>query len=193
MTLKPLFDSWRAYVSGRQEPVLKEWLEGFDWDLPEAVLAPVQFHATRHLPACQDFAGSAETNLVQTLIESAENVHWIQMWEPEDFGQYFVDNYVHMQLIGPEGHFKSQQIAGGLVMYGPHTHYPNHWHDAEEIYIPLTGNGLWSKDNEDYVLRDSGEFIFHESNMPHAMKCEESPMLALWMWRGGDLWQKANY
>ncbi|MEM9278660.1 MAG: dimethylsulfonioproprionate lyase family protein [Pseudomonadota bacterium] len=193
MTVKPLLDAWRDYVSLRSEPVIREWFSGFDWKLPERNLPANNLHAVRHVPDCEAHAGKTEARLVHTFIEHADRIHWAQMWDPEDFGEYFTDNYCHMQLIGPEGHFTSDEMAGGIVMYGPHTHYPNHWHVAEEIYIPLTGNGLWSMDNGDYVLRDAGEFIFHESNMPHAMKCEDTPMLALWIWRDGDLMAKADY
>ncbi|MEM7215746.1 MAG: dimethylsulfonioproprionate lyase family protein [Pseudomonadota bacterium] len=193
MTIRALLNAWRDYVCSRPEPVVKDWLERFDWDLPERDLPPNDLYATRHIPDCLSYAGELESGLVQIFIEHMDKVHWAQMWDPDDFGRYFTDNYCHLQLIGPEGHFASDTIAGGIVMYGPHTHYPNHWHLAEEIYIPLTGNGLWSRDNGDYVLRDAGEFIFHEENVPHAMKCEDTPMLALWIWHGGDLQAKADH
>ena len=109
------------------------------------------------------------------------------------FGQSFLDNYTHMELIGPEGHFMSDEIAAGLVIYGPGLDYPDHWHMAEEIYIPLTHDGLWSADGAPLTARKAGTFIFHESNMRHAIRAGRAPLVALWVWRNGDLRQKADY
>lgn len=193
MTVKPLLNAFRDYLSLREEPVLHEWMDCFDWKLNERNLSPNPLHAIRHLPNVEPHAGKGEMRLVRAFLEHASQLHWMQSYTADDFGQYFVDNYAHVELIGTRGHFASSEIAAGLVQYGPGIDYPNHWHVAEEIYIPLTGNGLWSSDNSDFINRKSGEFIFHESNMHHAIKTKDTPMLALWIWRGGDLAQKGNY
>ena len=57
------------------------------------------------------------------------------------------------------------------------------------MFIPLTRDTLWSKDNGEFVRRKSGEIIVHESNEHHAMTSESAHLLALWFWRGGDLFQ----
>ncbi len=90
----------------------------------------------------------------------------MQSYTPDDFGPYFTDNYAHVELIGTKGHFASNEIAAGMVQYGPQIDYPNHWHVAEEIYIPLTGNGLWSSDNEAYRQPQGGRV--HFSRIQHA-------------------------
>ena len=193
MTVRPLLDAWRDYLSMRPEPVVEDWFGRFDWNLSERDLPTEKLHAVRHLADCAPHVGKAETRLANCFLEYADRLNWMQMYGPEEFGRYFTDNYAHVELLGTRGHFVSDEIAGGIVLYGPQVDYPNHWHVAEEIYIPLTGNGLWSSDNADYVRQAAGTFIFHESNMPHATKCEDTPLLALWVWRGGDLAQKGNY
>ncbi|MGB7285936.1 MAG: dimethylsulfonioproprionate lyase family protein [Salaquimonas sp.] len=193
MSVKPLLDAFRDYLSLRDEPIVHEWLDRFDWKLSERNLLPNPLYAMRHVKETEAHTGKTEARLVRSFIEYADRLHWMQSYKPEDFGQYFTDNYAHVELIGTKGHFASNEIAAGIVQYGPDIDYPNHWHVAEEIYIPLTGNGLWSSDNEPYLARKAGEFVFHESNMPHAIKTDDTPMLALWVWRGGDLAQKGNY
>lgn len=193
MSIKPLLDAFRDYLSLRDEEMVRDWLSGFDWKLSERNLAPNPLHAMRHLPDVEPYCGKGEKRLVQCVIEYGPKLHWLQSYTPDDFGPYFTDNYAHVELIGTRGHFVSNEIAAGIVQYGPKIVFPDHWHIAEEIYIPLTGNGHWSSDNDYYVNRKAGEFIFHESNMHHAIKTEETPMLALWVWRGGDLAQKGNY
>ncbi len=193
MSVKPLLDAFRDYLSLRDEPVVRDWFDRFDWKLNERNLLPKPVHATRHLPDVAAHAGRTEARLVRTFIEYGDKLHWLQSYGAADFGQYFVDNYAHVELIGTKGHFANTEIAAGLVLYGPGIEYPNHWHVAEEIYIPLTGDGYWSSDHSDYAKRKAGEFVFHDSNMPHAIKTNDTPMLALWVWRGGDLAQKSDY
>ncbi|MEZ5791072.1 MAG: dimethylsulfonioproprionate lyase family protein [Nitratireductor sp.] len=193
MTMRPLLEISRNYVMARPEPVVAQWFDGFDWNLEERKLPALPLEPIRHLPGVISHAGSNEQALTMAFVEAGPNLNWRRSYTPEDFGQYFFDNYAHVELIGTKGHFASEKIAAGLVLYGPHIDYPNHWHVAEEIYIPMTGNGEWSSDNQPHQNRAAGEFIFHTTNMPHAIRCGETPMLALWAWRGGDLAQKGNY
>jgi len=193
MTVKPLLDAFRDYLSLRDEAVVREWLSDFDWRLSERNLSPKLLDAARHLPDVEANAGRGEARLVRAFLECAPQLHWMQSYSVDDFGQHFFDNYAHVELIGTMGHFDSNEIAAGLVLYGPEIDYPDHWHVAEEIYIPLTGNGLWSRDSEPHVKRTAGEFVFHESNMPHAIKTGDTPLLAMWVWRGGDLAQKGDF
>ena len=193
MSVKPLLDTFRDYLSLREEDVIHDWFDRFDWKLNERNVSSNALHASRHIDNVEEHAGRGELRLVKSFIEHLSKLQWLQSYKPEDFGSYFTDNYAHVELIGMRGHFMSDKIAAGFVLYGPQVDYPNHWHVAEEIYIPLTGTGFWSSDNADYINHKAGEFIFHESNMPHAIKCEDKPMLALWIWHGGDLAQKGNF
>jgi hypothetical protein len=193
MGTQPLLDAFRDYLVARHDPELRTWLDGFDWVLPEVLAAPTSLHAIRHLATMMAYVGEAERQLAQALVDCAPHLHWKQMYGPDEFGPYFTDNYAHIALIGPNGHYMSDRIAAGLVLYGPGIDYPDHWHVAEEIYIPLTGTGLWSRDGDAFTARGAGELIFHASNMRHAMKIGEAPLVALWMWHGGDLAQKADY
>ena len=193
MSVKPLLDAWRDYVSLRDEPQAREWFDGFDWALSERNLVPQTKPVLTHLQNAVSSAGRAESRLAQELQNCVDQLEWRQSYTADDFGQGFVDNYAHVQLIGPQGHFASEELAGGLVLYGPGLDYCDHWHVAEEIYIPLTPGAHWSQDREDHVERGAGAFIYHTSNMPHAIKTSNTPLLALWAWSGGDLTQKGNY
>ena len=193
MSVKPLLAAFRDYLSLRDEPVMREWLDGFGWNLSERNLVPKPAAASRHLAAAGDCAGRAEAALLAALSEFSGRLNWMQMYTAEDFGQDFLDDYAHVELIGPEGHFMSDEIAAGLVVYGPGLDYPDHWHVAEEIYIPLTHDGLWSADGAPLAARKAGSFIFHQSNMRHAIRAGSAPLVALWVWRNGDLRQKADY
>ena len=193
MSVKPLFDAFRDYFSLQSEQIVRDWLDGFDWNLSERNLTPATHQASKHLDGISDHVGRGEQRLVYELIKAQPQIQWMQRYKAGDFGQNFVDNFTHVELIGTEGHYVSNDIAAGFILLGPNSQYPEHWHVAEEIYFPMSNGSLWSSDEEPHVNRKSGEFIYHESNMPHAMKTEKIPLLAAWIWRGGDLTQKCNY
>ena len=97
-----------------------------------------------------------------------------------------------MEFFGTRGHFLNEIMAGGFLILGPDTTYPDHHHTAEELYVPLTGGTEWSKGEGPFVARVAGEVIHHPSNVSHAMRTGVEPLVALYLWRGGPLAQKAT-
>lgn len=43
-----------------------------------------------------------------------------------------------------------------------------------------------------FHVRQAGEVIHHASNVSHAMRTGDEPLLALYIWRGGPLAQKST-
>jgi len=74
----------------------------------------------------------------------------------------------------------------------PEIEYPRHSHEAEEVYVLLTGQTLWQRDDQDWAYRAAGLPIYHASGVPHAMRTESVLLLALYLWRGGNLVQKSR-
>ncbi len=193
MSVKPLFDTFRDYLSLRDAEVLRDCLDRFDWNLSERNLEANSLPIAFRLEGLEDKAGPGERGLVQQFLEYRDRLRWFQSYTADDFGEDFTSNYGFVELIGTRGHFASDEIAAGIVCFGPNTIYPHHWHVAEEFYYPLTNGSLWSMDKGPYEPRKSGEFIHHESNAPHSMKTEDTPLLALFIWRDGDLAQKSDF
>jgi mannose-6-phosphate isomerase-like protein (cupin superfamily) len=188
-----LLASLHAYLAARAEPLLKEFLSGFDWAMAERELAP------RHLPVVDDLAdaspaagGRAEADLLTALKVAAPALHWAQTYTAADFGDDFLKKYGWVEVFGTRGHFESETMAGGFLLLGSDVHYPDHHHIAEEIYIPLRGASLWSKGGGEFLPRRSGEVIHHPSDVPHAMHTGREPLAALYLWRGGPLAQKST-
>lgn len=88
------------------------------------------------------------------------------------------------QFVGPDDLWTSAHLAIGLTLIAPNTLYPAHRHPATELYLPLSGTGLWSMGSTDYHPRKPGELIIHHSNVPHATQAQEAPVLALYIWQG---------
>ncbi len=87
---------------------------------------------------------------------------------------------------------RDERIACGFLILGPSTHYPRHRHEAEEIYLPLSGTAAWQQGDAGWQDRAPGALIHHASEEPHAMRTRGSPLLALYLWRSDNLAQKAR-
>jgi hypothetical protein len=185
--------AFRAYLDARtSDPLLASFLAGFDWPQKERLLRPQRQKVVRHLdtmPMPQtDFD---EHMLLAALVEAHDALDWRQTYSAEDMGADFLDNYGWVEVFGTRGHFECDAMAGGFLVLGPETFYPDHHHVAEEIYIPLTGGSLWSKDGAPFALRAQAELIHHPSDIWHAVRTAAEPLVALYLWRGGPLAQKS--
>jgi hypothetical protein len=88
------------------------------------------------------------------------------------------------EIAGPDGLARIDALRIGVFLQAPETHYPSHSHAAEELYLVLTGNALWQKDAGQFVAIPPGATVLHLSYQRHAMKTEQEPLLALWLWTG---------
>ena len=62
--------------------------------------------------------------------------------------------------------------------------YPSHNHEALELYNIISGYSLWQINDEKFAKKSPGDEIFHDLWMPHCMKTEGQPVLALFSWAG---------
>jgi quercetin dioxygenase-like cupin family protein len=96
---------------------------------------------------------------------------------PEELKVYTVST-----LMGPEGPIYAPNLRCGLYYQRPGSYYPLHDHDADETYVILAGDTMWTA-GEDTREREIGEMIHHPSHMPHAF-ATNGGMLAMWRWWG---------
>jgi len=122
----------------------------------------------------------------------SHRLQWAHTYKKEDFGPAFLENYGWTELIGLRGPIRHEALACGFLLLGPATEYPMHRHVAEEIYIPISGTAAWRAGEGDWSLKRPGEVIFHASLVPHAMRTDAEPLLALYLWHKGDLREKSQ-
>lgn len=127
----------------------------------------------------------------KALLALAPDLTWRQSYTADDFGAAFLQRYGFTELIGLRGPVASRRIACGFVLLGPGTVYPDHRHEAEEIYVTMAGTAAWRKGRAPWADVAPGNVIHHTSRMPHAMRTAAEPVLAFYIWRGGDLAQKS--
>ena len=165
-----------------------------DWP-PELIARPVD---KRSLPVVAALRGLArlaapETRaLVEGVAALASDLDWRQTYSKADFGELFLDNYGYNEWIGQRGAFMSDKVACGVLILGPETEYPDHSHEAEELYLPLAGHAFWRVARSDWRFRPPGTWIHHPSWVPHAMRTGAEPLLAAYVWRAGDLTAKSR-
>lgn len=96
----------------------------------------------------------------------------------------FRGRYAFVTLIGEGTPMPDDTCYFGLYLQAPDSHYPSHWHAAEEIYIVLSGTALWQQGEAPFGARRPGSQILHRSYEPHAMDTRAEPLLAMWTWTG---------
>lgn len=181
----------RSYLEALEQPRAREFSDSIDWTMQERRLAPSRLPCLRHLDRAARISPMPERLLVVALAHDCRALRWGQTYSAGDFGAAFIANYGWMELFGTRGQFINEEVAGGFLVLGPHTLYPDHHHTAEELYVPLTGGTEWRMGEAPFVTRRAGEAIHHRSKMSHAMRTAAEPLVALYLWRGGPLDQRS--
>ncbi len=146
----------------------------------------------RWLPEIAHDTAVFGVELVAALCRAAPSLAWRQTYTAQDLGAGFLDNYGWSEILGASGPLASERLACGFLLLGPATHYPRHRHEAEEMYLPLSGTAAWQQGDEVWRRHPPGTPIHHASEEPHAMRTGAGPLLALYLWRSADLSQKAR-
>lgn len=174
------------------EPVLAPFLE--DWpraDRQRSVQAS-KLPVLRWLPEIAGDGSAFGIDLVAAVSRAAPSLAWRQTYTANELDSAFLDNYGWSEILGEKGPLATKRIACGFLILGPSTHYPRHRHEAEEVYLPLSGTAAWQQADAVWRDRPPGTVIYHASDEPHAMRTGASPLLALYLWRSANLAQKAK-
>jgi hypothetical protein len=163
-------------------------------DLDRAAREPAgqgeRLTVTRLWAASLQAANGAPRALVAALETLGPCLSWAQnpnyRRRPPD--PSFLDNYGYTVMAGPtEGPpalAVDPRLAVGVLLLGPHAHYPLHSHPAIEIYYPLTAGAEWWRDDGPWRPEPAGAVIHHAPNVRHATRAGASPLLAIYLWRG---------
>lgn len=94
----------------------------------------------------------------------------------------------YIELVGWEGIEKHSDLRMGLYWQDAYSFYPFHRHNAEELYLVLSGESGWAVDYREIERRMPGQYILHQSRQDHATETFAQPLLALWAWQGDLGW-----
>jgi hypothetical protein len=79
------------------------------------------------------------------LLEMAAALAWRRSYSAASVGAEFYEGYGWSEFAGLTGPVQSARLACGVLLLAPHVHYPLHRHEAEEIYVPLSGTARWQQ------------------------------------------------
>ncbi len=175
--LQPFQDAWptRSEDVGASQP-------------PSHSSLPVQ----SWLPRLASGAGSF-ADLACCLGRAAASLDWRQTYTEAQVGTQFLCNYGYAEIVGATAPLRGDRLACGFLLLGPDTLYPRHRHEAEEIYVPLSGIAQWLQGDDHWRSRSPGAIIHHARHEWHAMQTFGEPLLALYLWLSDDLRQKAHF
>jgi quercetin dioxygenase-like cupin family protein len=164
-------------------PFLKEWPSPSQLRSVPSSSVPV----LRWLPQIRQSAPTFSAPLVTALVAAAASLAWRRSYTPAAVGAQFYENYGWTEFAGLTGPVPSKHLACGVLLLGPHVTYPPHRHEADEIYVPLTGTAGWKHGDGPWRERLPGSVIHHGRYEPHAMQTGGEPLLALYLWRSEHL------
>jgi quercetin dioxygenase-like cupin family protein len=189
----------RAVLDSLRAPELARFLA--DWppgpepapaSARDAAPAGPALPVLRFLPRIAADRASFGAAFVAALCRAAPRLAWRQTYTEREVGAAFLQNYGWTELVPAAPSRTGAQISCGVVVLGTHTLYPHHRHPAEEIYLPLSGTAAWLKGDAPWRERAPGTLIHHLSEEPHAMRTGDEPLLAMYLWHGTGLGQKAR-
>lgn len=151
----------------------------------------------RHLPrALAALDAAPPSSLGEAATAALGHAAWSSYYARSDWSAAFVDELAVGALVGPGAPRPAEALALGLFVQGPHTVYPPHAHPAEEVYAVLTGEPAFqSGAGAPFTPRPAGSIVRHPGDVAHAIETGESPLLAVYAWRGditGPPWYRQD-
>lgn len=142
------------------------------------------------IPALEAMAG--DSPLHAALAAVCPHARWVQTYTEAEVGRHFLDHYGHIEIFGTDGVFRTDRCRAFIGYWGPGLFYPPHDHEPEEIYLVLSGSCRFEADGDAPAELEPGGVKFHRSKQSHAMTMGDEGMLALCLWRGAGLADKAK-
>jgi hypothetical protein len=183
----------RAVIETARAPEAARFLAAWPAGAAPREVAPATLPVLRWLgPAVERAPPGPLGALAAAVAAASAALGWRQSYRAGDVPRGFLERYGWCELLGRAGPVECGLLAGGVLLLGPDTHYPEHQHQAEELYVPLSGAAGWQRGAGAFERRLPGEAIFHSSAEPHAMQTGAEPLLALYLWRGDGLGGQAT-
>jgi hypothetical protein len=186
-----LLERMRALLQTLPAPRLAAFLAEWPGAAPSRGVTPSSLPVLRFSSALAAAAPTWSRRVTDALFRIASSLAWRQSYPASAVGTDFLENYGWTEIAGLKGPIPSDRIAVGFLILGPATLYPRHRHEAEEIYVPLSGTADWQGGRGIWRSEPPRAVIVHERHEPHAMRTGVQPLLALYLWRSANLDQKS--
>jgi quercetin dioxygenase-like cupin family protein len=145
---------------------------------PTGSRLPACVHLTEALAAARAGPPSV-ARVAEAFAEIEAKLPWKRRANAEMAGSHFADNHANAVIIGPGGLELRDDVLMGVSLMGPGLQYPDHHHPPEEFYLALSP-GEWRQEEGPWHEPGLGGLVFNPSNVLHAMRSADTPLLALW-------------
>jgi len=149
----------------------------------ERAAPPSQVPACGHLPDCLNAEDWHDADLRDPAAAIFPDLNWRTRLASR-IGDGFESLYAAAEILGPEGIVPTDACRFGVFLLRPGVFYPPHSHEAEELYLVLSGTADWQKGEDAFAPLPPGGFTHHRSWESHATRSGDEPLLALWGWGG---------
>jgi Dimethlysulfonioproprionate lyase len=192
LNIDDLVEQTHAFLVSLNAPELAPFLVEWPRTRERRIVQAASVSVVRWLPQVKIDAPASTASLIAELVRVAPLLAWRQTYKQPMVSASFLANYGYTELAGLSGPVPGQRLAWGFLLLGAGTTYPRHRHEAQEIYVPLSGTAVWQHGNQPWRDEPPGVVIHHVSDEPHAMRTRSQPLLALYLWRSDNLDQKSR-
>lgn len=158
-------------------------------DLQSVLRAPILKPGCAHLK--RDFPPNTHRTPGGALLDAVYPVEHLLEWRTTyteaEVGADYLARSAWFELIGPNGHFQSNECIAFIAYWGAGLTYPWHKHEAEEIYTIAAGEACLKVDAKPDLRARCGDHRLHASWQPHALTTPNGPVVTFCMWRGAGL------
>ena len=173
----------------RFRPNLTDW--GEQWQDVTPGLLP----AAEYLEPSLVHATDGTRELIARFARERAKLKWEQSYTKADgvVGDDMLNGYGFAEVIGKRGPFVSERVRTGIGIWGPGIDYPAHRHQAEEIYVVLTGEIDFLFGDSPRVRKQAGDVIYVPSMLTHGFNTCDHPMAVLYIWQAGNLRETSTF
>lgn len=147
---------------------------------PTADRAPCPFP---ELERGLDLANDATRPAVEALIAASPVMPWRRP-DPAVVPPGWAERAATVEVIGPDGAIAPlTNERFGIFLLDTECDYPDHWHDAEELYLVLAGSGQWTVGDTVRTL-SAGDYSRTPTRAHHAILTTDQPVFTIYGWSG---------
>jgi hypothetical protein len=191
-----LLNAVQDFALSDPDPRVQQFSESLrDWGQDWIEISPAYLPAADFLTAAITTSTTRGGELLRLLEHHRTRLRWEQSYRQQDelVPQAMLDGYGFAEIIGQRGPFVSDRIRAGIAVWGPGIVYPRHQHQAEEVYILLSGSAVFRVGDSDELGRGAGEAVFVESNTMHGFHTNDQALVVYYLWQAGDLRQVSKF
>ena len=144
---------------------------------------PIEVPACRHIATIVEAEDWSDAGLKADLAPLLSGLPWHAKVAAR-IAPGFDRCYGAAEILGPTGMIFAEDCRFGLFLLAPGVYYPPHAHEAEELYLVLSGTAKWLSAGGEELRLSPGKFAHHRPWQRHATRSGSAPLLATWAWSG---------